>query len=212
MVRKRVLEGLERVFKQYGETLRLLGGSKMEPEFKGFSKIPRLSRDCVITEKIDGTNAQICITEDGQILAGSRTRWITSGKQTDNFGFAAWVEEHKEELKVLGVGRHYGEWYGQGIQRNYGLEEKRFAMFHGPKHGKLPYPLIKLVPVLFEGPFVTSNIHITLTILQIKGSALVPGFMKPEGIIIYHKASGQRFKKTVEGDQEHKGGSNHGSV
>jgi hypothetical protein len=30
-------------------------------EFKEFQKIPRLRRDCVITEKLDGTNAQICI-------------------------------------------------------------------------------------------------------------------------------------------------------
>ena len=28
-------------------------------EFVGFPKIPRLTRDCVITEKLDGTNASI---------------------------------------------------------------------------------------------------------------------------------------------------------
>ena len=28
------------------------------PEFKPFEKIARLNRECVITEKIDGTNAQ----------------------------------------------------------------------------------------------------------------------------------------------------------
>ena len=31
-------------------------------EFKPFSKIPRLSRDCFITEKLDGTNASVFIT------------------------------------------------------------------------------------------------------------------------------------------------------
>lgn len=46
-------------------------------DFVKFPSIARYSRDCVITEKIDGTNAQICITEDGQFLTGSRTRWIT---------------------------------------------------------------------------------------------------------------------------------------
>ena len=35
-------------------------------EFQPFPKIPRLSREIVITEKIDGTNAQILITDDGQ--------------------------------------------------------------------------------------------------------------------------------------------------
>jgi len=46
-------------------------------EFKEFPKIARLSRECIITEKIDGTNASILITDDGDMFFGSRTRWIT---------------------------------------------------------------------------------------------------------------------------------------
>ncbi len=34
-------------------------------EFKEFPKIARLTRDCIITEKIDGTNASIYISENG---------------------------------------------------------------------------------------------------------------------------------------------------
>ena len=49
-------------------------------EFTGFGKIPRYSREVLVTEKIDGTNAQIYITEDGQFLVGSRKRWITPEK------------------------------------------------------------------------------------------------------------------------------------
>jgi hypothetical protein len=30
-------------------------------DFQSFSKIPRLMRECVVTEKIDGSNAQILI-------------------------------------------------------------------------------------------------------------------------------------------------------
>ena len=110
------------------------------PPFQDFHKIPRLFRDCIVTEKIDGTNASVVITEDGQIRAGSRTRYIYPNKPkvegqkhaevTDNYNFAAWVEEHKQELLSLGKGRHFGEWYGKGINRNYGLEDKRFALFH----------------------------------------------------------------------------------
>jgi hypothetical protein len=33
-------------------------------EFREFSKMARLSREIIITEKIDGTNAQIFIGED----------------------------------------------------------------------------------------------------------------------------------------------------
>lgn len=98
-------------------------------DFKEFPKIPRLSRDMVITEKLDGTNACIYIGEDGEFLTGSRTRWITPGKQTDNYGFSQWAHSHKDELLKLGPGLHFGEWWGSGIQRKYGLSEKRFSLF-----------------------------------------------------------------------------------
>ncbi len=100
-----------------------------EITFEPFPKIGRLTRECVITEKLDGTNAQVIITEDGRIAAGSRTRLITPAG--DNMGFARWVQEHAEELITgLGPGRHFGEWWGQKIQRAYGLTEKRFSLFN----------------------------------------------------------------------------------
>ena len=61
-------------------------------EFKGFGKVSRWSRDLIVTEKIDGTNAQIYIGEDGEFLTGSRTRWITP--EDDNMGFSRWAHEH----------------------------------------------------------------------------------------------------------------------
>lgn len=97
-------------------------------DFVEFPKIARLSRMCVITEKLDGTNASITITEDGQFLCGSRTRWITP--EDDNYGFARWAHDHKDELMTLGPGTHFGEWWGHGIQRKYDLEEKRFSLFN----------------------------------------------------------------------------------
>jgi hypothetical protein len=62
--------------------------------FEAFDKIARLSRMCVITEKIDGTNAQIYIPEEGGFFTGSRNQWITP--EQDNFGFSRWAHEHKE--------------------------------------------------------------------------------------------------------------------
>ena len=99
-------------------------------EFQEFQKIARLSRNCSITEKIDGTNACIYIGEDGEFLTGSRTRWITP--EDDNYGFAKWALAHKDELMALGPGRHFGEWWGSGCQRGYGLTngEKRFSLFN----------------------------------------------------------------------------------
>lgn len=69
-------------------------------EFVPFPKMARLSREIIVTEKIDGTNGQIYIGEDGEFLIGSRTRWITP--EMDNHGFARWATDHKDELMQLG--------------------------------------------------------------------------------------------------------------
>ena len=98
-------------------------------EFCKFNKIARLSREMIVTEKIDGTNGLIAIGEAGDFAVGSRSRWITP--ENDNFGFARWAYAHRDELIAgLGAGFHYGEWWGQGIQRGYGLKEKRFSLFN----------------------------------------------------------------------------------
>jgi hypothetical protein len=175
------------------------------PPFESFQKIPRLSRDIVITEKIDGTNAQVCILEDGRILSGSRSRWITP--QDDNFGFAAWVRDNQQELLKLGVGHHYGEWWGSGIQRRYGLSEKRFSLFNTARWSDdaVRPSCCHVVPVIYQGPFSTIAIDNCLQWFADNGSMAAPGFMNPEGIIIYHTASRQLYKKTIDKDEEPKG-------
>jgi hypothetical protein len=172
--------------------------------FVGFPRIARLSRDVIVTEKIDGTNGQVHITEGGEVLAGSRTRWITP--QQDNHGFAAWVEANKNELLKLGPGSHHGEWWGKGIQRGYGLAVKRFSLFNVSRWGEggtdeASRPACcHMVPVLWRGPFDTVSILLALGALQRDGSAAAPGFMKPEGVVIFHTANGVSFKKTIEHD------------
>src|SRR5678815_5574755 len=76
--------------------------------FEPFSSIPRLKRGCVITEKIDGTNAQVYVADNGEVFAGSRNRWLGLEKTEDAFGFARWVKDHEDELRGLGPGRHFG--------------------------------------------------------------------------------------------------------
>jgi hypothetical protein len=177
----------------------------MTGEFEPFPKIPRLSREVIVTEKIDGTNALVEVRDDGADLrAGSRTRWITPAD--DNYGFAAWVERHRAELLLLGPGRHFGEWWGAGIQRRYGLTEKRFSLFNVGRWGtddQRP-ACCHAVPVLWRGAFDTTAIHGVLSDLKAGGSAAAPGFMRPEGIIVFHVASGHLFKKTIEKDEEPK--------
>ncbi len=178
----------------------------MTTPFIGFPKIPRLSRDCTVSEKIDGTNGSIYIGEDGEFLVGSRTRWITP--TDDNYGFAKWAHLHKDELMLLGPGHHFGEWWGLGIQRNYSLKEKRFSLFNTNRWsdaaGVRP-ACCHVVPVLYEGLFETLVIAGVLAELEYGGSRAVPGFMKPEGIVIYHQAAKQLFKKTIEKDDKPKG-------
>jgi hypothetical protein len=190
-------------------------------EFTEFPKMPRLSRGMIITEKIDGTNGQIVITESGDynnpynllgvelsreegllMFAGGRTRWITP--TDDNAGFARWCQSNREELLKLGIGRHFGEWWGQGIQRNYGLKEKRFSLFNV---GRWADPAVRpeccgIVPVLSEGyNFDTIIIGEVLSDLRMNGSTAAPGFMNPEGVVVWHTAGNFGLKKTLEKDE-----------
>ena len=174
-------------------------------DFLPFPKIPRLKRGCVITEKLDGTNAQIVIDDEGNVRAGSRNRWITPAD--DNFGFARWVHDRQDELRELGVGQHFGEWWGNGIQRGYGLKEKKFSLFNS---GRWSDPESRpaccdVVPVLYAGQFATDTVDMVLDNLKETGSQAAPGFMKPEGIIVFMTASSHLYKVLAENDNVPKG-------
>lgn len=168
-------------------------------DFVEFPKISRFSRDIILTEKLDGTNASITITDDGTFLTGSRTRWIT--REDDNYGFAKWAYDHKDELMGLGVGTHFGEWWGQGIQRKYGLAEKRFSLFNVSRWTDERPACCHVVPTLYKGPFDSGAISWHLNVLAMNGSHAAPGFMKPEGVVIFHTASGHLYKKTIDKDE-----------
>jgi hypothetical protein len=202
-------------------------------EFKPYNKIPRLNRHCTVTEKIDGTNAQIYIVDlpDDAVMptdtpivavrgieshdkkhtrilyAGSRTRWITPGKSTDNAGFAQFVADNADELIRLGPGTHFGEWWGLGIQRRYDQLVKRFSLFNVQRWGapESRPACCDVVPVLYDGQFSTQAIDETMSNLKAQGSVAAPGFMNPEGIVVFHKASGGLMKATFEYDESGKG-------
>lgn len=195
-------------------------------QFVSFPKMPRLTREVVITEKIDGTNAQINIErladphaidaarEDANVVTliadteacyamrvGSRTRWIKPSD--DNFAFASWASKNAEELiTTLGPGAHFGEWYGSGIQRNYGLDHRRFALFNVSRWSdpNVRPTCCEVVPTLYRGTFTTGAVELALEHLAAQGSVAAPGFMKPEGVIIFHTAASIGFKKTLDDD------------
>lgn len=184
----------------------------VEIEFEAWPKIARLNRQMQVSEKIDGTNAAVIVTQDGEVAAQSRTRLITP--EQDNFGFARWVSENAETLAAtLGPGRHFGEWWGSGIQRGYGLSkgEKRFSLFNVNRYKDVDFSALEnvaLVPVLYTGLFDTEEVADQVQYLRDNGSVAAPGFMKPEGVVVFHIAAQTAFKVTLEKDESPKGQDN----
>lgn len=217
--------------------------------FNPFPKMARLRRECLVTEKIDGTNASVYIydpvlnteAEEGftsardaegkvwNIKAGSRNRWITPA--SDNFDFAKWVWDNAEELVKLGAGMHFGEWWGSGIQRGYGYTkgERFFSLFNAHRwtehdtslrgipndNPTAPIKLTerapvccKVVPILYSGLFDTDVAHLAMFNLKNWGSVAAPDYMNPEGVVVYHTASGVVFKMTIKDDDNPKGQTN----
>jgi len=189
-----------------------------EERYPAFGKIPRHRRSITITEKIDGSNGLIFIEQHPEILdeyhirAGGRNRWLAPGKETDNHGFAQWVETNKATLaQDLGPGHHYGEWWGNGINRGYGLArgDKRFSLFNVTRWFETQF----LTPSLGHVPAMSGNIpwekaetsiEEALVHLREVGSWAAHGYMNPEGIIIFKHSNNTLSKITLERDDEYK--------
>jgi len=210
-------------------------------EFRNYGKIPRWVNEHVwVSEKIDGSNSCVVIEklttaevtyfwgiqapdavkflyfkdEAYVVRAQSRNKFITPGKGKDNFGFAQYVLDNADALvSVLGVGYHYGEYYGSGIQSGYGLltGEKHFALFPTHRVSRLSdnfeqimsIPGLEIAPELYEGPFGEGNcIEDCLNLLRENGSFAhsARGFARPEGVVVQFKLSGARYKAFVVED------------
>lgn len=203
-------------------------------EFEAWPKTPRLSKPIVVTEKIDGTNAAVVVRPlgvgqppaqshevvvpfeyddesvgDVAVYGQSRKRIVFPGQ--DNAGFAAWVHANAQELaQAFGPGRHFGEWWGNGIQRGYGVEGKFFSPFNVSRWDRraindtgLYQVGVRPTPVLGHwGTFESAFIDQCVDLLILRGSQLdgVVDGTPAEGVIVYHSASGQLYKRLIEGD------------
>lgn len=178
--------------------------------FEAWPKTPRLNREIVVTEKIDGTNACIVVPElDGPVFAQSRKRIIYPS--SDNFGFARWVYENRDLLREkLGPGRHFGEWYGSGIQSGYGLQngERRFMLFNTARwtpetvaEAGLDKIGVEAATVLYQGPFRQIEINIVVDNLRRYGSRHRPYDGKAEGVCVFHTQSRQIYKVMCQNDE-----------
>lgn len=138
--------------------------------------------------------------------AQSRSRMLEADGP-DNHGFAEWVADNAFTLvEDLGPGLHMGEWWGKGIQRGYGMNRKVFSLFNTAKWAFTDFitPDLYVVPILYQGVFAPVEIHWQSAMLRDGGSQAAPGFMKPEGICIYHTALRKVLKYTLD-DDGHKG-------
>jgi hypothetical protein len=209
-----------------------------KPVFRPWGKIGRLNRN-VVTEKIDGTNAAIIISYDlipshategmrhhGGIIVrdpnnqfvwvGAQSRKRLISPQQDNFGFARWVQDNAKTLVLdLGDGYHFGEWWGSGIQRGYGLEKglKKFSLFNVSKWSSRMNPdlpdfyteNLHTVPILDIHTFDTLHVTTLVDRLRATGSMAAPGFYPPEGVVVFHTATHDLFKVTCDNDETYKG-------
>jgi hypothetical protein len=151
---------------------------------------------------------------DYTVAAQSRSRLLALGQ--DNFGFALWVATHAEELiRTLGPGLHFGEWWGSGIQRGYDQPKglKHFSLFNTHKHRDVNLEFedgsrVRPVPVIAHyGRFSSDTVDLALDTLREEGSLAAPGFMRPEGVVVFHEAARTYFKAFVENDDIPKGDS-----
>ena len=190
--------------------------------YPSFSSIERLENlYCHITEKVDGTNGLIYIGDKYEayypyelIRFGSRNRWITT--EDDNCGFANFFSQYKAELDDIidlirlekgevekGYSSQiYGEWFGKGIQRGYNLEAKFFMPFSeyfATKMIDAGIAHIKMPVTLYSGKFSVEILEGCMNKLKDEGSQVVPGYNRPEGVVVYFPKHNFRLKETFEG-------------
>lgn len=143
------------------------------------------------------------------MYVGSRRRWVapegTVGleKGCDNYAFAHWAKVNHQQLRSLGEGQHFGEWYGAGIGRGYGMTDKKFKLFNSARWNDLNPNRPKCCGVVDVLPFTDPNE--AMESLFENGSEITNDFgnrfPNPEGIIVYHPGSRSYFKQTFEYDK-----------
>lgn len=136
------------------------------------------------------------------------------------------MQDNKEELvDLLGEGYHYGEWWGQGIQRRYDMDRKVFSLFNVNRWGELcnhdpdesicdvvPFKIFELQELLptwnKSNQFMTYNDNAffddiideaSLYFLKKSRAAEKYGknFTNPEGFMIFHDRLNSYFKVPI---------------
>lgn len=177
--------------------------------YNSFPSIERLENIyCIISEKIDGTNGLIEINETN-VRFGSRNRYISFSD--DNAGFANFFKDYEARFKDAAKDittdesyplRIYGEWFGRGIQRGYGLKDKffmPFSFFYGEKLIEYQVPNVIAPNIMYTGKFSMEVVSACMQQLKLNGSGIVKGYKQPEGIVIFFPKYNFRLKETFDG-------------
>lgn len=183
--------------------------------YNSFPSIERLENIyCVISEKIDGTNGLIEINETN-VRFGSRNRYISFSD--DNAGFANFFRHYEARFEDVAKDiitkepessdesyplRIYGEWFGCGIQRGYGLKDKffmPFSFFYGEKLIEYQVPNVITPNIMYTGKFSMEVVNTCMQQLKLNGSGVVKDYKQPEGIVIFFPKYNFRLKETFNG-------------
>ena len=177
--------------------------------YSSFPSIERLENIyCVISEKIDGTNGLIEINETN-VRFGSRNRYISFSD--DNAGFANFFKDYEARFKDAAKDittdksyplRIYGEWFGRGIQRGYGLKDKffmPFSSFYSEKLIEYQVPNVITPNIMYTGKFSMEVVDTCMQQLKLNGSGVVKDYKQPEGIVIFFPKYNFRLKETFDG-------------
>jgi hypothetical protein len=166
-----------------------LEGSRLQDGDEGMGDVPFsqiAGRHLVVEEKLDGANAGISFSPEGELFLQSRGHYLTGGGRERHFNlFKQWASAHQRDLLEVLRNRFvlYGEWlyakhtvfYDQlphyfvefdifDTQRNEFLStERRRAMLEG-------LPIVS-APVLSEGPLKNLDALVSLLGLSESKSA-----------------------------------------
>lgn len=96
-----------------------------------------LNHECVVTEKLHGTNARLMLSSDKGLVLGSRNDVLyhDGQKVKELYGFVEWVLSKNIETKLNALPKvkdfvFYGEFFGSNIQKGIKYcEEKDFSVF-----------------------------------------------------------------------------------
>jgi hypothetical protein len=138
------------------------------------------------------------------------------------------VGDHRGEYWGHGINRAYGmsggdrrfslfnvsRWNREIFESNESAQVARSQEMN--RHRRVPvdyYPqqfveppnCCEVVPVLHRGLFSTETVAGVAEHLRATGSRAMPGFMNPEGVVVFLVSSGHLYKVTLENDGQHKG-------